>query len=79
MSIDLATAEEHGVCPVCEGYGGRPDDDACQAEDSTCPGSCPQCWCPGCHDGQDVAFDEDLDEHPMGSWRAYQQHSGAAA
>ncbi len=51
--VDIPTAKQHGICPICEGYGGRDamDDDPCERDDSTCAGSCPKCWCPGCHDG----------------------------
>lgn len=68
--IDRETAEHHGVCPICEGYGaGR----ACS--DPRCEGACPRCWCWGCHDGH--GFPEKLlgqlnDGDPCGSWLAYE-------
>lgn len=67
--IDRETAKEAGICPKCEGYGG--DAEPCPA---SCGGSCPKCWCGGCHDGQD--FPEEMlgqvdDGEPCGSWLAF--------
>lgn len=68
--IDHETAKQHGVCPICEGYGGDGD-----CPDPRCPGVCSRCWCRGCHDGQD--FPEKLlaqldDGDPCGSWLAFE-------
>jgi len=64
--VDLPTAERHGVCPVCEGYGGGEAPEG--HENADCQGSCPKCWCPGCHDGNEMTSGWD----PCGSWEAYQ-------
>lgn len=53
--MNETTAQRHGVCPRCEGYGGGEEPEG--HENSDCEGSCPECWCPGCHDGE--------------SWEAY--------
>jgi hypothetical protein len=47
--VDIPTAKHHGVCPVCEGYGGAADDSGCW-DNPDCAGSCPKCWCPTCHE-----------------------------
>lgn len=67
--VDVRTAEHHGVCPTCEGYGGRDTgDDGCPNE--LCVGSCPACWCLGCQDGNvDCPLPES--EERMGSWEEY--------
>ena len=57
--VDAPTAEHHGICPECEGYGGRSPDPC--AESDSCIGGCPVCRCPGCHD--------------EGTWEAYERLS----
>jgi hypothetical protein len=70
--VDVVAAEHHGVCPVCEGYGGGGErEDECMGEDSTCLGSCSKCWCAGCHDGNVEGLDH-LEEDLCGSWAAYE-------
>lgn len=71
--IDRETAKEACICPVCEGYGGG-DIPEGHEDDPACIGSCPECWCPGCHDGQD--FPHNLRGQveggdPVGSWLAF--------
>lgn len=73
--VDIATAENHGICPVCEGYGGGknvygPDELSCDNE--LCVGSCPRCWCEGCHDGQLLGIPLPESGELMGSWEAYE-------
>jgi hypothetical protein len=65
--VDVATAQHHGVCPTCEGYGGTAGKD-CPNEE--CMGSCSWCWCPGCHDGN-VEYPLPDSEERCGSWEAY--------
>lgn len=84
--LDLHMAKHHGICPACEGYGGTAEDEdhPCQQEDSTCIGSCPNCWCAGCHDGQNFPESRlgELDDgDPCGSWLAYEavQQGGGEA
>lgn len=77
LAISEEEAKAHGVCPVCEGYGGGAEDDdhPCRREDAECAGSCPQCWCPGCHDGHDFPASRisELDDGASsGSWLAYE-------
>ena len=76
--LKLAVGEEEakagGICPVCEGYGGGEEPEG--HEDSDCIGACDECWCPGCHDGQDFPEDR-IDEEPCGSWLAYELIHGA--
>ena len=78
--VDNPTAKHHGVCPICEGYGGG---DAPEGHEfSGCEGSCPECWCTGCHDGHDFPADRlaelpdssegATDGDPCGSWLAYE-------
>jgi hypothetical protein len=70
--LDRYTAKFHAICPHCEGYGGGKTPEG--HEDSDCLGSCPECWCPGCHDGQDFPESRLLeldDDDPCGSWRAF--------
>jgi hypothetical protein len=71
--VDVPTAKHHGICPDCEGYGGNSELEGCPNED--CIGSCPSCWCPGCHDGA-VECDLDPEERP-GSWQAYEAVQGS--
>lgn len=76
--VDIPTAERHGICPECEGYLGRHDEDGygIDCPNENCLGSCPQCWCPGCHDGNTgdpqsaLAFGIDPEEY-AGSWAAH--------
>lgn len=77
-SIPLESAKANGLCPVCEGYGGAdaPEDHF----ESDCTGTCPKCWCPGCHDGQDFPEDRlaELDDgEPAGSWLAFELIHGS--
>lgn len=71
--VDIRTAEHHGICPTCEGYGGNSEPGCVNGD---CTGVCPACWCPGCHDGATgdsqsaVAFGVDPEEY-AGSWPAY--------
>ena len=79
--VDVRTAEHHGVCPTCEGYGGKSDPAGDGCPNELCSGSCPACWCPGCHDGQVECAEPDSGER-MGSWEAYEAlhrggHTGA--
>jgi hypothetical protein len=70
--VNNTTAKHHGVCPICEGYGGRDaiEDDPCERDNSTCEGSCPKCWCPGCHDGW--SGPKEMGSEAFGSWEAYE-------
>ncbi|HEY0390998.1 MAG TPA: hypothetical protein VGC63_04750 [Solirubrobacterales bacterium] len=73
LAVGLEEAKERRICPVCEGYGGG---DAPEGhENSTCAGVCPECWCPGCHEGHDFPESRigELDDgDPCGSWLAYE-------
>jgi hypothetical protein len=64
--VDVLTAKGHGICPKCEGYGGNGADGCVNGD---CTGSCPACWCPGCHDGH-VPIPEP-GGGLLGSWEAY--------
>jgi hypothetical protein len=73
--VDIPTAKHHGVCPVCEGYGGRSLDGLTNAEyldytEHDCEGSCAKCWCSGCHDGW--SGPAEMGEEAFGSWEAYE-------
>jgi hypothetical protein len=71
--LDLHTAEQHGICPRCQGYGGGEDPEACY-DNPFCPGACPKCWCEGCRDGWvEIPWylAVSLEEQACGSWQAY--------
>jgi hypothetical protein len=77
-SVPLEVAKQHGLCPCCESYGGGDEPEG--HGDSECPGVCPECWCPGCHDGHDfpeARIGELDDEQPSGSWLAFELIHGA--
>jgi hypothetical protein len=74
--VDIATAEHHGICPECEGYGGNGRSD-CPNE--LCWGSCSCCWCEGCHDGHGYTGPTQGGEDACGSWEAYAAVQAAAA
>jgi hypothetical protein len=67
--VDIATAKHHGVCPECEGYSGGDIEDC---PNPICIGSCPQCWCEGCHDGNVNIPEPEHGEGLAGSWEAYE-------
>lgn len=74
MSRREEAAKLRGVCPRCEGYGGGDEPEG--HENSKCLGVCSECWCPGCHDGQDFPqgrVHELFDGNPSGSWDAYEE------
>jgi hypothetical protein len=68
--VDVATAQDDGVCPTCEGYGGAPATAGEDCPNEFCMGSCSSCWCPGCHDGN-VECPLPESEERSGSWEAY--------
>jgi hypothetical protein len=75
VSVRDEAAKLRGICPICEGYGGG-DTPEGHENDRGCIGSCPKCWCVGCHDGQDFPpgrVYELFDGNPCGSWEAYEE------
>jgi hypothetical protein len=77
---ELERAKQSGVCPTCQGHGGGEEPEG--HEYSDCEGTCPECWCPGCHDGHDFPesrISELDDEDPCGSWLAYELIHGAVS
>lgn len=70
--VDVPTARYHGVCPSCEGYGGRTVDGyGFDCPNELCIGSCPSCWCLGCQDGRVDLPEPEHGEGLMGSWEAF--------
>jgi hypothetical protein len=67
--LDHTTAQLHGICPVCQGYGGRSPDPC--TENVACGGSCELCRCPGCWDGALPIAPPEGGEL-LGSWAAYE-------